>query len=181
MTVVVISATAAEAAYVPEHLTTVLTGIGKVEAAAATAMAIAAYQPRVIVNVGTAGALTDEVAGLKTPSLVINHDLDADMIRQLGYPAIDSLELTQGDGTVLATGDLFVADSQVRDSLGSRAHLVDMEGFAIARVSQIFGIECRLVKVVSDSANSDSVDWPSAVDRCAREIGDWLEREYPLG
>ena len=61
--VLVIAATKAEAAHLPPEVPLVLTGIGKVEAAAATTEAIAALRPELVLNVGTAGALRPGLTG----------------------------------------------------------------------------------------------------------------------
>jgi adenosylhomocysteine nucleosidase len=175
--VLVVAATEVEAAYVPEHLGLVLSGIGKVEAAAVTAAAIERSRPDLVLNVGTAGALRPGVTGLFLPSIVVNHDYSADAIRALGHDAVDEIELPGGDGTVLATGDLFVTDPAVRDALAARAHLVDMEGFAVARACQRAGVPCRLVKVVSDAADDSALEWAAAVDACARLLGHWVRDE----
>lgn len=174
MTTLVVAATRAEAAHVPAGLPVILSGIGKVEAAAATARAIAETGPDLVVNIGTAGALRDGVEGLFLPSLVVNHDLSAAAIRALGHHARDEIGIDGGDGTVLATGDLFVTDPVVRDRLAQCADLVDMEGFAVARACEVAGVPVRLVKVVSDNADDTALDWPAVVDRCAQRLGDWL-------
>lgn len=173
--VLVLAAIGLEAAHVPARFTTVITGIGKVEAAAATARAIAEHEPDLVINVGTAGALLPGLTGLHLPSEVLNHDLDAASIRALGGVAVDEIAVEGGDGSVLATGDVFVTDEVVRDHLGRRAGLVDMEGFAVARTCQVLGVPVRLVKVVSDGADATAFDWMSAVDGCARTIGAWLD------
>ncbi len=172
--VLVVAATKVEAAHVPAGLPLVLTGIGKVEAAAVTTAAIAELRPDLVLNIGTAGALRPGMSGLFVPSQVVNHDYSAEAVRALGHEAIDEIELPDGDGTVLATGDLFVTDPLVRDRLAERAHLVDMEGFAVARACQMAQVPCRLVKIVSDAADDSALDWPAVVDRCARELGDWI-------
>lgn len=177
MSVLVVSATESEAAYVPAGMPVALTGIGKVEAAAATARAIAEHRPTLVVNVGTAGALRPGVSGLFVPSVVVNHDLSAEAIRALGHEAVDEIEIVGGDGSTLATGDLFVTDPAVRDRIAARADLVDMEGFAVARACAVFDVPVRLVKVVSDTADDTALDWPAVVDRCARQLGDWLSAE----
>ncbi len=176
MTTLVVAALASEAAYVPAGLPLAITGIGKVEAASATALAIARHAPSRIVNIGTAGALRTGLHGIHLPSLAINHDLDAPSIRALGAEAVDELEIEDGDGTVLATGDRFVSDPVVRDVLAQRASLVDMEGFAVARTAAVLGVPVRLVKVVSDAADESALEWPQVVDRCARQLGDWLRQ-----
>lgn len=179
--VLVVAATQREAAFVPEHLPCVISDIGKVEAGVQTTAAIAEHRPEVVVNVGTAGSLRSGVSGLFLPSRVINHDLDSVAIRALGHHPIDELTIPGGDGTVLATGDQFVADVVLRDRLAEHADLVDMEGFAVVRAAQAMDVEVRLVKIVSDEADDSARDWLEVVARCARELGDWLSREYPTG
>ena len=152
--VLLVSATRSEARYVPDGARLLITGIGKVAAALALTRELASGAPtQRIVNIGTAGALHDHHAGLFVPSTVIEHDISSDALTAMGYPVIDSWDLTGGDGTVLATGDTFVADPAHRAELATRADLVDMEGCAIAHVAAAFEIPATLVKVVSDSAD----------------------------
>ncbi|WP_037204665.1 nucleosidase [Rhodococcus opacus] len=175
--VLVVSATKAEAVHVPSEFEVLITGIGKVSAAVAVVSALADY-PRtdkpLVVNIGTAGALHEHHSGLFTPSTVLNHDISGDAIRALGHEVADLLALPDGDGSVLATGDLFVSDAGVRDVLARRADLVDMEGFAVAYASARGGARCRLVKHVSDTADDSALDWPARIDASARELGRWL-------
>lgn len=178
--VLVVSATRAEAAHVPDGTRLLISGLGKVTAAIALAAALtrAAHgvdEPiETVVNIGTAGALHDHHSGLFVPSRVLEHDLDAEVLAQLGYPTVSSWDLPDGDGSVLATGDSFIQDSARRAELARVADLVDMEGAAFARVGAHFGVPVRLVKVVSDSADESAVDWPARVDAAARLLGDWL-------
>jgi adenosylhomocysteine nucleosidase len=175
----VVAATEAEAAYVPSQLPLVVTGLGKTAAAVATARALAGADPGglIVVNVGTAGALRAGLTGLHVPGTVINHDMNADVIRALGYDPEDMLEVDGGDSTVLASGDVFVADPAARDALARRADLVDMEGYAVAYACRRFGIPVRLVKHVSDNADEVALDWPARVDRSAQVLGAWLEQQ----
>lgn len=180
--VLVVSATAAEAAHVPAGLPLVVTGLGKVAAAAATARALAAYDDTsglVVVNIGTAGALRPGLTGLVEPGVVLNHDLSADVVRALGYDPQERLEVGESD-VVLATGDVFVSDPAVRDALARRAHLVDMEGYAVAWAAREAGVPVRLVKHVSDAADEGALDWPSLVAASAVVLGDRL-REIVAG
>lgn len=169
------SATRAEAAYVPPDLPLLICGIGKVDAAIAVTAAIAGGAVDHVVNIGTAGALHPDHNGLYLPRAVLQHDFTAELIRELGYDVVDRIEL-RADGPILATGDSFITDAAVRDRLAERAELVDMEGFAIARACAAFGVRCTLVKHVSDNADEDALDWPAVVDRSARALGDWLTR-----
>lgn len=175
--VLVVSATAAEAAHVPADYELLVTGIGKVSAATAVAAALAGYGSEdlpTVVNIGTAGALHLHHGGLYVPGVVINHDISSAAIRALGHEVADRVELAGGDESILATGDSFIADPITRDALAQRADLVDMEGFAIAYAARAAGAPCRLVKHVSDHADETALDWPAMIDASARELARWL-------
>jgi adenosylhomocysteine nucleosidase len=177
--VLVVAATAAEAAHVPPALPLVITGLGKTAAAVATVRALAAYDDLsglTVVNIGTAGALVDGMTGLHEPGVVINHDINADVIRSLGYDPGERIELGPSD-IVLASGDVFVMDPVVRDRLAQRAQLVDMEGYAVAYAAREFGVPVRLVKHVSDVADESALDWPTMVEASAVELGKWLSEQ----
>lgn len=178
--VLVVSATHAEAAHVPQHLPVVVTGLGKTAAAVGVTEALVGVDLSglVVVNVGTAGALRDGLAGLHEVGTVLNHDINGDAIRALGYDPEDVLEVGASE-VVLASGDLFVTDPAVRARLAERAHLVDMEGYAVAYACGRFAVPVRLVKHVSDNADASALDWPALVDRSARELGAWLAEQYP--
>ncbi len=174
--VLVVSATRAEAAHVPAGAPLLITGMGKLRAATALVRHLAERPGRYrrVVNIGTAGALHERHGGLYLPSRVIEHDISATELAAIGYPVTDTWELPGGDGTVLASGDTFVADAAVRDRLARRADLVDMEGAAVAHVCGDFGIPVRLAKVVSDHADDAAMDWPAAIDAAARSLAEWL-------
>lgn len=174
MTVLVVSATPQEAAHVPPGLDVLVTGIGKVPAAAAVARALAG-DPGIsaVVNIGSAGALHDSLEGVHEIGRVLNHDLSAGVLRRLGVDPQEWLDLP-ADGLRLATGDLFVTDPVVRGGLARLADLVDMEGYAVAWAARQAAVPVRLVKHVSDKADADSMDWPQLVDVSARALGAWL-------
>ncbi|HYU86707.1 MAG TPA: nucleosidase [Kribbellaceae bacterium] len=176
----IVTATRAEAAYVPDGLEVGVTGIGKTAAAVATAAALATRDltDLVVVNIGTAGALRDGLSGLFTPGTVLNHDVNADALRSIGLDPEETLPVDGGDETVLASGDVFVTDPVVRERLARRAHLVDMEGYAVAYACRRFGVPVRLVKHVSDNADASALDWPALVDRSAAALGAWLAERY---
>lgn len=174
MSVLVVSATKAEAAHVPSGLKVVITGMGKVAAASAVSRVLAADKTiRQVVNVGSCGALRDGHTGLLEVGTVLNHDFSAAAIRALGYDVEDALQVGDSD-IVCATGDLFVTDTVVRAELAERAHLVDMEAFAVAWAAREAGVPARVVKHVSDNADETALDWANVVDRSARDLGAWL-------
>ena len=175
----VVSAIRAEAKYVPEGVPIVVTGVGKTAAAVAVAKALGERDTAdlVVLNVGTTGALRDGLAGLYFPSEVINHDINADAVRAIGLDPQESLKIDGGDGTVLASGDVFVTDPMVRARLAERAHLVDMEAYGVVFACRQFGVPVRLVKHVSDSADEAAMDWPALVDASAKVLGEWVRSE----
>lgn len=153
-----------------------ITGIGKVATALSLTRRLADVSAPVseVINIGTAGSLHDHHSGLYLPSTVIEHDISADALKAMGYPVVDRWQLPDGDGTVLASGDTFVADPVHRERLARQADLVDMEGAAIAHVCAAHQVRCRMVKVVSDSADETAMEWPQRVDKAARELAAWL-------
>jgi adenosylhomocysteine nucleosidase len=150
----------------------VLTGPGKVSAAIAVGAALAARRPDRVLNVGTAGALRPGLHGTFTVGRVLEHDFDAAAIEAItGRPLPGALELDPTAEIVLATGDVFVQDDGLRRSLAERAHLVDMEGYAVARACAAAGVPCTMVKVVSDEASTGALrSWQETIDASARLI-----------
>jgi adenosylhomocysteine nucleosidase len=167
-----------EAAHL-EGVDVLLTGIGKVAAAMSVARAIAERRPSRVLNVGTAGALRDGLEGVHRIGRVIEHDLDHDAISALiGEPVPGEVLLDPAERTVLATGDAFVQDAAVRADLAVRAHLVDMEGFAIACACEAAGVPCTLIKVVSDDASEGAGrSWMEQADATARVIAEVVASE----
>jgi adenosylhomocysteine nucleosidase len=174
--VLVIAATRAEAAYVPEHLPVVVSGLGKTAAAVAITEALVGVERDglTVINIGSAGALRDGLSGVHEVGTVLNHDMNGDAIRALGYDPEDVFEVGSSE-IVLASGDVFVTDPALRSVLAARAHLVDMEGYAVAYACARFGVPVRLVKHVSDNADESAHDWPDVVDLSARALGAWLD------
>jgi adenosylhomocysteine nucleosidase len=52
----------------------------------------------------------------------------------------------------LITSDYPIHHQKIRNELAEQFHVVDMEGYAIARAAQLAGKKCRLGKIVSDPA-----------------------------
>lgn len=178
----------AEATAFDHALPVLVTGIGKIRAAAALAACLAAYEaagglPSAVVNIGTAGALGDHMLGVHRVETVLLHDFSHSAVRKITgvdeYPPLHvgardaegAATAEPGTGVVLATGDTFVADSAVREALAEQADLVDMEGYAIAQVAHEFGVPVELIKHVSDSADETSGDvWAARAAELAEEI-----------
>jgi len=189
MSVLVVAALAEEVAHV-DGVELLVTGVGKALAGAALARRFAAGPtPRLVVNVGTAGAVTAGVDGLLEVEFVTQHDFP--------YTAIEALvgnRVTRGfrlaadlapqpvheippDAATVASGDTFVADVERARAIAARgARLVDMESYAYAATCAAFEVPMRCVKAVSDGADSDAAEsWVDSIDRCARDLAAWVE------
>lgn len=169
----VVVALAEEATYVTDHQL-LLTGPGKVSASISVAASLSERRPERVLNVGTAGALRPGLSGTFTVGRVLEHDFDAAAIEALtGRPLPGPVELDASSEIVLATGDVFVQDEALREALAERAHLVDMEGYAVARTCAAFGVPCTMVKIVSDEASDGALrSWQETIDRSARLVAD---------
>ena len=158
-------------------VTYLCTGPGKVAAATGTAWALAQVRPSIVVNVGTAGALHEHLEGLHEISSVAQHDLDVSALEAITGRTFERRIELNPTGLRLVTGDVFVADSRVRDELATIADLVDMEGYAVAAAARAFGVDVRLVKYVSDTADeSAAADWPTQARVASGHLAEWLAR-----
>ncbi|HVT22272.1 MAG TPA: nucleosidase, partial [Mycobacteriales bacterium] len=100
--------------------------------------------------------------------------ISADLLAGMGIKVEDSLDVIGGTDVVLATGDSFIADPVTRAALAQRAALVDMEAFAVVWACRKAAVRVRVVKHVSDNADTAALSWPELVDASARELGDWV-------
>ncbi|KJK56965.1 nucleoside phosphorylase [Saccharothrix sp. ST-888] len=169
-----------EAVYLDDSLPVLLTGMGKINAAASLATVLARGDlPAEIVNLGTAGALRPGWSGTHQVAQVIQHDIDTPVLKALSGRVYGApITVSETAGPTLATGDLFVSDPEARDRLAERADLVDMEGYALATVAQRAGVPIRLIKHVSDEANEGAArTWRESVDSCAKILAEWVRTE----
>jgi adenosylhomocysteine nucleosidase len=159
------------------ELPILVTGVGKTCAASSLAAILARQRPSRIVNLGTAGALRAGLYGTHVIGRVIQHDFDDEAIFGLtGTHFGEPIEL--GSGPALASGDVFVSGGTAREQLELRADLVDMEGYAVAKVARDFGLPVTLVKEVSDGAGEGAArSWQESLDYCAERLGAWVRRE----
>jgi adenosylhomocysteine nucleosidase len=186
--VLVVAALHEEVAHVTGDVEVVVTGVGKARAAAALAHRLAApTPPRLVVNIGTAGAVTSGLSGVVEIGYVTQHDFPYDAMELLlSRPVERGFALHAGrppapvrlppDGvTAVATGDVFVSDpsSAARIAAGG-VHLVDMEAYAYAAACAEFGVPFRCAKAVSDAADEDAgLSWLDSIDACARALAEW--------
>ena len=139
------------------------TGVGKVNAAMTAAELIAKYNPKRVINFGTAGGVTVKSGFHQVTKFVQRDMMCCELGSQPGQtPFEDTIIIDNGDGLTCSTGDNFVTDS----NLLIPADVVDMEAYAIAKVCRKTNTEFLCYKFVSDGANEDSlVDWRSTVSQ----------------
>jgi adenosylhomocysteine nucleosidase len=151
----------------PSDRPIVYTGIGKINATLASVEAIARYQPKKILNFGTAGGVNVQAKGLIQVGKVIQRDMLAEPLAPRGtvpFCTRPQVYLSGQGGLTCATGDSFVT---AHDPwlVEQNVDVVDMELFAIAAVAHHHGIPWIGLKYISDHANESSADdWQTSVN-----------------
>ncbi len=157
------------------EVTAVLCGIGKVNAAVA-ATALAESGVDILLNCGLSGGISGVCRGeLCIPDRFLEHDFD---LTGIGYKPCEKPNqeyIYSADGELLellkrvvplakigtaVSGDRFVSDSALRDSLKKEfsAMSCDMETAAIAYVAYSYGIPFVCVRKISDDAGNDAAE-----------------------
>ena len=137
-----------------------VSGIGKVNAAAAAQKAIDAGAEEIL-NCGLAGGLEPSMdAGyVFEVSQAVEYDFDLTALNgtllgthnERDTPYFDCRTTGRFPERILATGDRFTDEARdADDAIALGAALRDMEGAAIAHVCETNGVPCRMLKCVSD-------------------------------
>lgn len=180
MKYIIVTALEDEAQGLEKFAPVIHTGIGKVNACIKLYEAILKYQPELVINYGTAGAISD-LAGLHK----IQHFVQADMdVRGLNFPRgitpLTNEELPSKQGIVLGTSDSFItnANKQLK-GLAIDIDLVDMEAYALNKVCQHHKVKFESYKFISDNANEDAgSDWTSSVKNGTQLFANMLNDKY---
>jgi len=151
--------------------------IGTVNAAACASVLVQRFGAQVIINTGIAGSLCRELSMLDIVIAddLIFHDADLDImekyypfrrsfptdpvLRELARQAIHSLDAPPRYKVGrIASGDVFVSDEALKDSIARRCDplCVEMEGAAIAQVAFMGGIPCLVIRALSDNADENA-------------------------
>jgi futalosine hydrolase len=131
---------------------TLVCGIGPVEAAAATARALASDRPSAVVNVGIAGAKT-----LEPPAVVLGSEaIYCDLVADPGA-VLPRVERVAADAALLAASRRALPDAHVCPIAtcasiggGTSCEVEAMEGFAVLRAAQIAGVPAVELRCVSN-------------------------------
>ena len=148
--------------------------MGKANAAATTQVLITRYGAEKIIFSGIAGNMTSKIGigDVVIGKTVLYHDAQLDMICQnppylkeyAGDPAlIAAAEKACAEAGVkaltgkIATGDLFVGDSEPRPPLRPNAPptALEMEGAAVSQIAAKNDVPCVILRAMSDNADED--------------------------
>lgn len=149
-----------------------VSGFGKISATVHLGERLAEGDVSEVVVLGTAGLLDDglDFDAVYRIAYALQHDFefpsDVARIEQDGTVGlIDPLEwehhtprLAPGEA-VIATGDVFVKDDELRANLTSQgAQLVDMESYAFAVLCRVYEVPLTIYKIPSDTADSNTTN-----------------------
>ena len=155
------------------EVVTVHCGIGKVNAAAATAYIIA-NGADCIINTGLSGGINHIGRGMITlPDRLMEHDFDLTVLgydfaakpqKDYIYTANDRLNRAflsvcpDAKVGMMVTGDCFVSNSELKNTLIDRFDAVscDMESAAVASVCHFAGVPFTAVRRISDDAGENA-------------------------
>jgi len=137
-------------------------GVGKINATFKSLEIINKFNPKLIINYGTAGSLKEDLSGLYEVSDFIQRDMDVSELGfKIGETPLDPInKISFGrSGLSCGTGDNFVISKPKILS-----DLVDMESYAIAKVCKKTNIDFICYKFVSDNADINaSENWKNNV------------------
>ena len=163
----------------------VITGIGKTQAAASLAFAIAEHQPDAVLNIGTVGSYRHSVGDILVSRRFVDRDMQRLPIDGV-CKELDMSDLSWGaelpsviDGQTTSvavrinTGDNFVFAPE--EDLGCDA--VDMESFAMAWACRRAGVPFLSVKYITDKLGENSVEaWAAKLEHARAALQAYFER-----
>lgn len=168
-----------EAADVFENYNTLITGIGKVNAAYELTKAINQKRPSLIINLGSAGSNFYKKGDVVCCTRFIQRDMD---VRPLGYELYETplsglppvleygLKMDGLQEGICGTGDSFeMGHSTVL------YNVVDMEAYVLAMIAMKEKIPFLCLKYISDGADDNAAeDWIVQVHKAAESFGNIL-------
>lgn len=177
---------------------------GKVNAALCAQAMIDLYSPKLVLNIGVAGGIGENVhiGDVVIASACVEYDFDTSAldgcpVGQMSLPGFDQAKIylpcdEQLAGAlakkaealygrvhlgVVATGDKFVADPGLGDWLQKEfgAMACEMEGGAIAHACLVNRVPCAVLRTISDNAHdSETVDFVTFANDSARKAQEFL-------
>ena len=156
-------------------------GVGKVNAAVCTQTMILKFLPKLIINIGVAGGLTNEIniGDVVIATEVVQHDVDTSAIGDpvgmisginiINIPcspkavaalkkAADEMKDFKALTGIVASGDQFLNDKAKTKWIAETFNAVacEMEGGSIGQVCYINNVDFGVIRAVSDKGDEDS-------------------------
>lgn len=162
---------------------TVLSGIGKANAAMNVMQAVLEFKPDYVLNIGTSGTLNHEVGDI----LVSNHFIDRDMVPlqafgldyEIRTAVPEGLNLCSVVGGQCVSGDYIVntGDDFVTADSGITGDAVDMEAFAEAMVCRKMNLPFVSIKYITDVIGQNSVKvWEDKLTDARHGVVSFLQK-----
>tara|TARA_B100001113_G_scaffold130401_1_gene106595 strand:+ start:171 stop:770 length:600 start_codon:yes stop_codon:yes gene_type:complete len=149
-------------------------GVGKINATYKALEIISKYEPKLIINFGTAGSLRKNLLGLHEVSHFFQRDMDATALGfKIGVTPFEERSVIDFGRTGLScsSGDNFVSSPPEL-----KTDLVDMEAYAIAKVCVLKNVQFMCFKYVSDNADeSASKNWKANASLGATAFKDMIK------
>ncbi|MBV2169583.1 MAG: 5'-methylthioadenosine/S-adenosylhomocysteine nucleosidase [Bdellovibrio sp.] len=164
-----------------ENIPVLYTGIGKVNAALTAMDVIHKTKCKVMINLGTAGSSKFKTHDLVEVSTFVQRDMDISPLGfKVGETPFDPLpggielipyfpELIKG---VCGTGDSFETGAPKVS-----CDLVDMEGYALAKVCRKMGVQLISLKYITDGADHNAHnDWEANLVHGAKRLLEYYRK-----
>lgn len=178
---------------------------GKVNAALCAQAMIDQYSPKLVLNIGVAGGIGENVhiGDVVIATACVEYDFDTSAldgcpVGQMSLPGFEQsmiqlpcdqnlAQLLAKEAQslygkvhlgVVATGDRFVADPKLGDWLQKEfgAMACEMEGGAIAHACLVNHVPCAVLRTISDNAHdSETVDFVTFANDSARKAQEFLK------
>ncbi|QSW87625.1 nucleosidase [Flavobacterium endoglycinae] len=168
-----------EAAEVFQKCNTLITGIGKVNAAYELSKAIQQKRPSIIINLGSAGSSCFQKGDVICCTQFVQRDMD---VRGLGFAQYETP--LSGLPPVLKYGLLMdnlpegicgTGDNFEMGHCSDAYNVVDMEAYALAMIAMKEDIPFLCLKYISDGADDNAAeDWTVQVHKAAIAYGKLL-------
>lgn len=134
----------------------IISGIGRVRAAAASAYFINRYSPEMLINMGTAGSNIKDLTVGSFFSISSVFDGDLALYRGPEYHEYKMETFPGLSSATLLTSDRPSITFEERSMAAKKADLSDMEGSSFAQVCSLFNKKGYIFKIVSDAPGAES-------------------------
>ncbi len=177
----------------------VRSGIGKVNAARTTQILSDKFNIEYIINVGSAGALNDNlnIGDIVIGKELIQHDFDVtafgrekgyipetgkvfksdeDLIKKCENVKINNIKIVKG---IITSGDIFCTDIKMKEKIRQKfkSDCTEMEGAAIAQVCYLNKIPFIVVRSISDIPNGNNeLDFNQYLEFASKNCAEFIKQ-----